>query len=357
MWNWDEWQRDFGHPEEDLFENVGFALIPAGSDNGTPNQLGQPQAYMITAASRKKELAALLIMLASDVDLNTNHALEGAKLAIRQSQTAFPRFAESEYLSRAATLVPDQIFLPSHPASGFYNTALYEAIGGVEAGMLTPEKALQQLEMPSAAAAGRRLDRPVTTRGGARRGVRPRAAALFRFPLGGRPSCPGNLGSCRPVAAAVLAITVVFYFVPAVMTAAMSFTDMDFRLQLELRRLRQLQAHGARFSAAPHPAKHRRLHVLDAGLFQRGLGGAPGAGHVVRARTGRPGVPGAVAAAPLYPAHRVRHHLDVDSGSDPERAAQQPLALAGGAARQLDDRVPDGHHRDHQRHHRRCPSA
>lgn len=146
MWNWMEWQRDFSHPEEDLFANVGFALIPAGDDGGRPNQLGQPQAYMITEASANKDLAALLIMLASDVDLNTNHALEGAKLAIRESQTAFRRFAESEFLSRAAELVPQQIFLPAHSASGFYNTVLYEAIGGVEAGVLTPEMALQQLE-------------------------------------------------------------------------------------------------------------------------------------------------------------------------------------------------------------------
>lgn len=147
MWNWNEWQRDFGHPEEDLFANVGFALIPAGSPEGRPNQLGQPQAYMITQASQHKELAALLVMLASSVDLNTNHALEGAKLAIRHSQTAFPKFAQAEFLAQAAELLPDQIFLPAHPGSGFYSTALYEAIGGVETGMLTPEAALQQLEL------------------------------------------------------------------------------------------------------------------------------------------------------------------------------------------------------------------
>jgi len=86
-------------------------------------------------------------MLASSVDLNTNHALEGAKLAIRHSQTAFPKFAQAEFLAQAAELLPDQIFLPAHPGSGFYSTALYEAIGGVETGMLTPEAALQQLEL------------------------------------------------------------------------------------------------------------------------------------------------------------------------------------------------------------------
>lgn len=146
MWNWAEWQRDFGVPEEELWDKIAFTLIPAGDPQGIPNQLGQPQAYMITQASQHKDLAALLITLASDVDLNTHHALQGAKLAIRRSQTAFGPFAESAYLAAAATLVPDQIFLPAHPASGFYNTVLYEAIGAVEAGMLQPEQALQQLE-------------------------------------------------------------------------------------------------------------------------------------------------------------------------------------------------------------------
>jgi len=146
MWNWAEWQRDFDVPEEQLFDTITFTLIPAGNDAGRPNQAGQPQAYMITSASQKKDLAALLIAIASSVDLNTNHALEGAKLAIRRSQTAWPAFAESTYLSMAATLVPDQIFLPAHEASGFYNTALYEAIGAVEAGMLRPEQALQEME-------------------------------------------------------------------------------------------------------------------------------------------------------------------------------------------------------------------
>jgi len=146
MWNWAEWQRDLGVSEDYLFDTIAFTLIPVGSENGRPNQAGQPQAYMITEASRHKDLAALLITIASDVDLNTNHSLQGAKLAIRRSQTAFPDFANATYLSMAATLVPDQIFLPAHEATGFYNTALYEAIGAVEAGMLRPEQALQELE-------------------------------------------------------------------------------------------------------------------------------------------------------------------------------------------------------------------
>ena len=94
MWFWAEWQRDFGITEDELWENLTWTLIPAGNEQGRPNQLGHPLAYMVTAPSRHKELAALLITLASEVDLNTRHALKllswlfGAR---RQRSHASPR--------------------------------------------------------------------------------------------------------------------------------------------------------------------------------------------------------------------------------------------------------------------------
>ena len=154
MWFWAEWQRDFGIPEEDLWENLTWSLIPAGNEKGRPNQLGHPLAYMVTAPSRHKELAFLLITLASEVDLNTRHSLEAAKLAIRQSQTAFPRFLESEYLAEASKLVPHQIFTAAHPAAGRYATVLHEAIGGVETGQLSPAEAVELIIQRMRQAAG-----------------------------------------------------------------------------------------------------------------------------------------------------------------------------------------------------------
>ena len=64
-------------------------------------------------------------------------------------------------LSEAATLVPEQIFLPAVRIR-VYDTVLYEAIGGVEAARADLEMALQQLEMRMRAQLGRRLDCPVT---------------------------------------------------------------------------------------------------------------------------------------------------------------------------------------------------
>lgn len=145
MWNWAEWQRDLKVSEEQLWKTVGWCLIPAGNAIGAPNQIGHPLCYMVTSISRHKELAFLIITLASAVDLNTNHCLTGAKLAIRESQTAYARFKQAKFLAEAAKLLPYQRFVPPHPKTGFYITVLYEAIGAVEAGALTPEAALETM--------------------------------------------------------------------------------------------------------------------------------------------------------------------------------------------------------------------
>ncbi len=143
MWFWAEWQRDLGISEEELWENLTWSLIPAGNDKGRPNQLGQPLAYMLSGPSRHKDLAFLLITLASEVDLNTRHSLEAAKLAIRRSQTAFPPFQENRYLAEAAKLTPHQIFNATHPAAGRYLAVLHEAIGGVETGAISPKEGVE----------------------------------------------------------------------------------------------------------------------------------------------------------------------------------------------------------------------
>jgi len=100
---------------------------------------------MVTSVSRHPELAALLITLASDVDLITNHCITGGKLALRHQQLAYPRFAEAKFLAAASALLPYQRFLPPHPKTGLYSTLLFEAIGAVEAGVQTPEDALEMM--------------------------------------------------------------------------------------------------------------------------------------------------------------------------------------------------------------------
>ncbi|MBT9165989.1 MAG: hypothetical protein DDT25_00653 [Chloroflexi bacterium] len=154
MWHWPGWQRDLLLPEEYLWENVGWALIPAGRPGGHPNQIGHPLAYMITDISAHPELAALLITIASDVDLITNHSLTGGKLALRHQQVAYPRFAEAEFLAAASALLPYQRFMPAHPKTGLFSGFLFDAIKAVQAGTLTPEKALELLVRRSEADIG-----------------------------------------------------------------------------------------------------------------------------------------------------------------------------------------------------------
>lgn len=145
MWHWPGWQFELLIPEEYLWENVGWGLIPAGDADGSPNQFGHPLAYMVTSASRHPELAALLIRIASSVDLNTNMSITGGKLAIRRSQVAYERFAEAKFLAAATELLPYQRFMPPHPKTGLYSTILFEALSAVQTGMLTPEAALAMM--------------------------------------------------------------------------------------------------------------------------------------------------------------------------------------------------------------------
>jgi inositol-phosphate transport system substrate-binding protein len=143
MWHWPGWQVELGISEEYLFENIGWTLIPAGNPAGHPNQFGHPLAYMVTTASRHPELAALLITIASSVDLNTNMSITGGKLAIRRSQVAYERFAEAEFLAAVTELLPYQRFMPSHPKTGLYSTILFETLMAVQTGKWTPEVAME----------------------------------------------------------------------------------------------------------------------------------------------------------------------------------------------------------------------
>lgn len=145
-WNWAEWQRDpYNKTEEYLWENIGFAPIPAAEKGGKPVSVSHPLVHLITSASQHKELAFLIVTLASAVDLNTRHALESGHLAIRQSQLAFAPYAENLHAKTVSELcAPFARFSPNHPKAPFYWDVLFkDGIVPVEVGALTPEQALE----------------------------------------------------------------------------------------------------------------------------------------------------------------------------------------------------------------------
>lgn len=143
-WNWAEWQRaPYNLSEAEEWKNIGWFPIPSGSKGGKPVSVSHPLVHLVTKASRHKELAFLLVTLASSNDLNTKHALGSGHLAIRQSQLAYGAYAKDEYATKIAQVLKYTHFAPNHEKAPFYWETLFKgAISAVETGAVSPEGAL-----------------------------------------------------------------------------------------------------------------------------------------------------------------------------------------------------------------------
>ncbi len=150
-WHWSEWQRVAYHeqlgklPEDYLWENVGFALVPAPEPGLRPATLSSPYLYYVTAQSENPELAFLLITLATSAPLDAIHAVDSAHLPVRRTTVDQPYFAQSEFHRKIAYMVEYTTFEPLHPGWSKYKTAWITAITKVEKGQATPEEALEEM--------------------------------------------------------------------------------------------------------------------------------------------------------------------------------------------------------------------
>lgn len=146
-WNWAEWQRSpYNLSEEEEWKNIGWFPIPSAFKGGKPVSVSHPVVHLITKASQHKELAFLLVTLASSIDLNTKHALGSGHLAIRQSQTAYGPYAKAKYAKLMTEVLKYTRFSPNHEKAPFYWETLFKgAISAVETGSVSPEGALDFL--------------------------------------------------------------------------------------------------------------------------------------------------------------------------------------------------------------------
>ena len=142
-WHWAEWtQKYLDGNEQHLWDNVGFALFPAGEPGLPPVELSHPLVYMISADCKEPELAFRVLTEATSADLNSRHAVNSGHLAILLSQAGHPKYAESKFLQQTAYMVKYAVFQPNHPLFGTYDTILWTGLSAVMAGEVTPEEAL-----------------------------------------------------------------------------------------------------------------------------------------------------------------------------------------------------------------------
>ncbi len=138
-WNWAEWKRDYGKAERELEDMFLIATFPKSRYGGRPNTLSHPIVYMIPAHSKYKDLAFLIITLATAPELNMRHAVESGHLPIRWQQTALPEYKKDFIMMEGTKLLPYSGFIPNDADFDLFNTIIFEGIQWAESGR-TPEK-------------------------------------------------------------------------------------------------------------------------------------------------------------------------------------------------------------------------
>ena len=152
IWNVGAQMESFGLTgADDYFNKIGWINAPAGEKGGAPSNLSHPIVYVV-GDTPNKELAALLVGMASQHVPNTAHAVGTNHTPINYGQTAMPEFIEKGWALVAGTpMLKYAGFMPNHPKIGQYNAIVYTGIQAVETGEMSPEEAtemvLEELEV------------------------------------------------------------------------------------------------------------------------------------------------------------------------------------------------------------------
>lgn len=144
-WQWAEWAEKYLKEqggEAYMWENFGFALIPAAEKGGRPNTLTHPMAFLISSQSKYPDLALALIAKVTNYGPNTRHAIASTHLGILKDQTEYKFYKKSRLLSEALYMLDYTTFLPNNPYWGPYSTITYEALAATVGGDFTPDEAL-----------------------------------------------------------------------------------------------------------------------------------------------------------------------------------------------------------------------
>ena len=152
IWNVGAQLEAFGlKGKEDYFRKLTWIHAPPAKKGGQPKNLSHPIVYIV-GDTPKKDLAAMLVGLASQHVPNTAHAVGTNHTPINYGQTAMPDFQEKGWALIAGTpMLKYAEFMPNHAKIGQYNAITYTGVQAVETGEMSPEDAadmvLEELEV------------------------------------------------------------------------------------------------------------------------------------------------------------------------------------------------------------------
>jgi len=146
IWNVGAQLKAFGlEGEEDYFNKITWIHAPAGKKGGQPKNLSHPIVYIV-GDTPNKDLAAMLVAMASQHVPNTAHAVGTNHTPILYGQTAMPEFQEKGWALIAGTpMLKYAEFMPNHAKIGQFNAITYTGVQAVETGEMSPEDAAEMV--------------------------------------------------------------------------------------------------------------------------------------------------------------------------------------------------------------------
>lgn len=153
-WHKLEWQHAFGLDDARFAAEVLAVPIPAGRRGDPPVSVSHPFACMVNAAAPDVELAFRVIQRSIDPDLDIAHALGSSHLVVRQSSSESAAYRADPFLREMIGLLRFTHFAPNHTKLLRLQRILYDAIRGVEVGVLGPDAALDFMERVARARLG-----------------------------------------------------------------------------------------------------------------------------------------------------------------------------------------------------------
>ncbi|MEZ0320977.1 MAG: extracellular solute-binding protein [Thermus sp.] len=160
-WTWAQWATQYYAKDHGgysyLWQNFGFALQPALKAGGRPVTLSQPQAYLVTAASRSKDLAVRLLSMVTQPKYDAQHALGSAHLPVLRTTYVLPEVRQDRFLQAVRYMLDYTTYQAMSPDWGVYAEAVFRGISAVESGQLAPEAAVDLVAKDLAAKLGDRV--------------------------------------------------------------------------------------------------------------------------------------------------------------------------------------------------------
>lgn len=132
----------------DFFGNVAFSLIPAG-EGGRPNTLTHPLVYLLTSGHDEETtaIAAQLITIASEPQINVLHAIKSSHLGISIQEASLSLYSDNRWASEAtAALLPHATSMPNNANMAAYQGVMWKNLEAAWTGTKTVEAAITDAE-------------------------------------------------------------------------------------------------------------------------------------------------------------------------------------------------------------------